>query len=94
MWIRLLIRQELSNDLVHDVLCWEKIIQKLGQNPRYDPSFAGKTLPDSVRTQVTSRQKFRLLTPRNYLNYPPRDVRGLEIEAAKQGFIRVWFDLL
>lgn len=30
LWVGLLIGQELSNDLVHNILWWEKVIQKLG----------------------------------------------------------------
>lgn len=39
--VGLLVGQELSNDLVHDVLWWEEVIQKLGQNPGHHPSLAG-----------------------------------------------------
>lgn len=36
--VRLLIGQELSNDLVHDILWWKEVIQKLWQNPGHHPS--------------------------------------------------------
>ncbi|KAA8594546.1 hypothetical protein FQN60_011681 [Etheostoma spectabile] len=35
------IGQKLSDDLVHDVLWREEVVQKLGQNPGHHPSFAG-----------------------------------------------------
>lgn len=41
LWIGLLIGQKLSDDLVHDVLWWEEVVQKLGQNPGHYPSLAG-----------------------------------------------------
>lgn len=46
LWVRLLIGQELPDDLVHDVLRREEVIQKLGQNPGHHPGFAGQALPD------------------------------------------------
>lgn len=39
--VGLLIGQELSDDLVHDILRRKEVIQKLGQNPRYHSSLAG-----------------------------------------------------
>lgn len=39
--IRLLIRQELSYDLVHDVLWRKEVIQKLWQNPGHHTSLTG-----------------------------------------------------
>lgn len=50
LWVRLLIGQELSDDFVHDVLWREEVVQKLGQNPRHDPSLTGQTLPDPAGT--------------------------------------------
>lgn len=41
LWVRLLVGQELSNDLVHDVLWREEVIQELGQNPGHHPSLTG-----------------------------------------------------
>lgn len=41
LWVWLLIRQELSDDLVHDILWWEEVIQKLWQDSGYHPSFTG-----------------------------------------------------
>lgn len=39
--IRLLIRQKLSYDLVHDVLWRKEVIQKLWQNPGHHTSLTG-----------------------------------------------------
>lgn len=41
LWVRLLIGQELSDDLVHDVLWREEVVQKLWQNPGHHSSLAG-----------------------------------------------------
>lgn len=41
LWVRLLIRQELSDDLVHDILGWEEVVQKLWKDSGHHPSFAG-----------------------------------------------------
>lgn len=54
--VRLLIGQELPDDLVHDVLWWEEVFQKLGQNPGHHPSLAGQTLPDPGRTIGDEKQ--------------------------------------
>lgn len=39
--IGLLIGQKLSNDLVHDILRWEEVVQKLRQDPGHHSSLAG-----------------------------------------------------
>lgn len=41
LWVRLLVGEELSNDLVHDVLWREEVVQELRQNPGHHPSLAG-----------------------------------------------------
>lgn len=56
LWVRLLIGQELSDDLVHDILRWEEVFQKLGQNPGHHPGLAGQTLPDPGRTIGDEKQ--------------------------------------
>lgn len=50
LWVRLLIGQELSDDLVHDILRREEVFQKLGQNPGHHAGFTWQTLPDPGRT--------------------------------------------
>lgn len=46
LWVRLLIGQELSDDLVHDVLRREEVVQELRKNPGHHPCLAGETLTD------------------------------------------------
>ena len=55
LWVRLLIGEELSDDLVHDVLWREEVIQKLGQNPGHYTSLAWQTLPDSTNRKPHNR---------------------------------------
>ena len=52
LWVRLLIGQELPDDLVHDVLRWEEVVQELGQDPGHHPGLAGQTLTDPGGTGV------------------------------------------
>ena len=46
LWVRLLIGQELPDDLVHDVLWREEVVQELGQDPGHHPGLAGQALTD------------------------------------------------
>lgn len=48
LWVWLLIRQELSDDLVHDILWWEEVVQKLWQDSGHHPGLAGQTFTDSA----------------------------------------------
>lgn len=57
LWVRLLVGQELSDDLVHDILCREEVVQELGQDPGHHPSLAGQTLPDPVATGEPAHQQ-------------------------------------
>ena len=71
LWVRLLIGQKLPDDLVHDVLRREEVVQKLGQDPGHDPGFAGQALPDpgSEREFPSGRKKKKA---QNQLKQEPR----------------------
>ena len=53
LWIRLLIGQELPDDLVHDVLRREEVVQELRQDPGHHPRLAGETLTDPGERSVS-----------------------------------------
>lgn len=55
----LLAGQELADDLVHDVLGWEEVIQELGEDTRHHAGFTGEPLPDPVVVQGGARFRAR-----------------------------------
>lgn len=65
LWVGLLIGQELPDDLVHDVLRGEEVVQELGQNPGHHASLAGETFtdPDEHPEQQTTRGKQKQVLP-------------------------------
>lgn len=53
--VRLLAGQELADDLVHDVLGREEVVEELGEDTRHHAGFAGEPLPDPVVVQGGAR---------------------------------------